>query len=215
VSSLSSIGNRSRIVFDFGAVLFHWQPVQMLQRELPHLARNDDEARLLAEQVFQSYGGDWGDFDRGIVSVPELVLRISRRSGLSAADVQTVVDAVPRELQAMPASVALLRRLHALGHALYYLSNMPAPYADHLEAQNDFFALFTDGVFSGRVHHNKPEPAVFQIAAKRFGCAPSELLFMDDHGPNVEAARALGWQAFVFVDARQAEEELSRRGLLS
>ena len=203
---------KTKIVFDLGGVVLHWQPTRLLQRELPHLAIDDNTAAQLAGQIFQSYRGDWGDFDRGAVSVPQLVQRIARRTGLAARDVQRVVDGVPAELQPQPDSVALLRRLRAAGCELHYLSNMPAPYADLLELRNDFFAWFKSGVFSGRVHHNKPEPAIFALAAQRFGAAPQELLFIDDHLPNVQAAQALGWQAFLFSSAAQAEAELRQRG---
>lgn len=203
-----------KIVFDFGGVLLNWHPVTMLQREIPHVAHNAAEAVHWVAQIFQGYGGDWGDFDRGTVTTPELVQRIARRTGLAAADVQTVVDGVARELQPLPESVALLRRLHAAGHTLYFLSNMPAPCADHVQARHDFMANFADGVFSCRVHHNKPEAAIFALAAARFGAAPAELLFMDDHLPNVDAAHAAGWQAFQFSSAAQAEVELRRRGCL-
>jgi hypothetical protein len=78
----------------------------MLQREIPHVAHNAAEAVHWVAQIFQGYTGDWGDFDRGAVQMPELVQRIARRTGLAAADVQTVVDGVPRELQPIPESVA-------------------------------------------------------------------------------------------------------------
>jgi putative hydrolase of the HAD superfamily len=107
--------------------------------------------------------------------------------------VQTVVDGVPRELQPIPDSVALLRELHAAGHELYFLSNMPAPYADHLQSSNDFMSCFKDGVFSGRVGHNKPEQAIFELAAQALWRAtPHDLLFLDDHLPNMHAAQAWG-----------------------
>jgi putative hydrolase of the HAD superfamily len=204
-----------KVVFDLAGVLFHWQPERMLQRELPHVARDAAAARHWAGEIFQGYGGDWGDFDRGTVSVPDLVQRIAGRTGLAAADVQRVVDAVPQELQPQAETVALLQRLHGSGRTLYFLSNMPAPYADLLEARNGFFECFRDGVFSGRVHHNKPEPAIFELAARRFGHLPRELVFMDDHEPNVHAARAAGWQAFHFSSAAQAASELQQRGLLA
>ena len=204
----------SAIVFDFGGVLFRWQPERMLREVLPQHAKDDTSARHWMKQIFQSYGGDWGDFDRGTVEPPALVQRIAQRTGLSEAEVQRVVDAVPHELQPQPDTVALLRRLHTAGHALFYLSNMPAPYADFLQATHDFLALFSDGVFSGRVHHNKPEPAIFELAAARFGRAPGQLLFIDDHEPNIDAARALGWQGLHFVDAVQAEAALQAQGLL-
>ncbi len=203
-----------KIVFDFGGVLFNWHPVTMLQREIPHVAHNAAEAVHWVAQIFQGYTGDWGDFDRGTVAVPELVQRIAKRTGLAAADVQTVIDAVPRELQPLPDTVALLRKLHAAGRDLYFLSNMPAPYADHLQSSNDFMACFKDGVFSGHVGHNKPEPAIFALAAQRFGAAPKDLLFIDDHLPNVDAAHAAGWQAFQFTSAAQAATVLHERGLI-
>ncbi len=196
------------LVFDFAGVLFSWQPAQMLQRELPQIAPDAERAAFWVAQIFQSYGGDWGDFDRGTVSVPDLVQRIAKRTGLSTADVQRVVDSVPRELQPVAETVALLRRLRDAGHALYYLSNMPAPYATQLEQTNEFLSWFRDGVFSARVHHNKPEPAIFDIAAQRFGHAPASLLFLDDHLPNVVAARQQGWQALHFKNAAQAAGDL-------
>ena len=164
------------------------------------------------EQIFQGYAGDWGDFDRGTVSAAALVERIARRTGLAAGDAQGVVDAVPRELQPVPDTVALLRRLRDAGRELYFLSNMPAPYADHLQASHDFIGWFRDGVFSARVHANKPEAAIFELAAASFGAAPGELVFIDDHLPNVLAAQALGWNALQFSSAAQAEAELRERG---
>lgn len=203
----------TRIVFDLGAVLFSWQPRRMLMRELPHAVPDETTAAHWEAQVFQGYSGDWGEFDRGTVAVPELVQRIAQRTGFAAADVQTVVDAVPRELQPIPESVTLLHRLADAGHTLHYLSNMPAPYAEILERQ-PFFARFASGVFSGRVHHNKPEPEIFRAAVQRFGAPPQQLLFIDDHLPNVQAAQALGWQAFQFLHAGDASLKLQDMGLL-
>lgn len=201
-----------KIVFDFAGVLFDWQPVAMLQRELPQLATDAASAQHWVAQIFQGFDGDWGDFDRGTVAVPELVARIARRTGLAAADVQRVVDAVPHELQPVPETVALLRQLRDAGRELYFISNMPAPYAEHLQATHDFVGWFIDGVFSARVHLNKPEPAIFELAAARFGAASAELVFLDDHLPNVQAARALGWKALQFSSAVQAAAELRERG---
>jgi len=203
-----------RIVFDLGAVLFSWQPKQMLMRELPHVVPDLATAAHWESEVFQAYQGDWGDFDRGTVQIPELVTRIARRTGFAPADVQTVVDAVPRELQPITDSVALLHRLADAGHTLHYLSNMPAPYADILE-RNSFFARFASGVFSGRVHHNKPEPGIYAAAEQLIGVSPGELVFLDDHAPNVRAARERGWNALQFVDAAQAGAALRAQGWTS
>ena len=203
-----------KFVFDFGGVLFRWRPEVLLQREVPHLATDEASARHWVREIFQAYGGDWGEFDRGTVLAPDLVQRIARRTGLAGTDVQRVVDGAPNELTPIAESVALLGALRDAGAPLYFLSNMPEPFAAHLERENPFVGWFADGIFSARVQHIKPEPAIFELAATRFGADPSELVFLDDHAPNVEMARSLGWHAVQFRDAAQAREELKAGGWL-
>ena len=204
----------TRIVFDWAGVLFHWQPHRLVQRALPRHAPDEAAAKRWVQDIFQGYGGDWADFDRGVVEVPALVARIAARTGLSEPEVQRVVEAVPAELQPMPDTVALLRRLHAQGRRLHYLSNMPAPYAEHLERTHDFLGCFESGLVSARVRQIKPEPGIFDTAARFFDAAPSELLFIDDVPVNVQAARAAGWQALHFVDAAGVEARLRDGGWL-
>ncbi len=201
-----------KFVFDFGGVLFRWRPVQLVQRTLPQRAASTASATHWATAIFQGYGGDWGEFDRGTIEPEALAQRIARRTGLAAAEARRVIEAVADELQPLPDSVALLRRLRAAGHATFFLSNMPARIATQLEARHDFVREFDDGVFSARVGLAKPDPAIFVLASRRFGTLPAGLVFLDDHEPNVSAARALGWQALQFVDAVQAERELRERG---
>jgi putative hydrolase of the HAD superfamily len=200
-------------VFDFGRVLFDWQPERLLQRLLPQRAFDAASTDFWTAQIFQSYGGDWGEFDRGAVSPAEVVQRIAARTGLGRGEVQAVVDAVPDSLLPIPASLALMRRLRQPGQPMFFLSNMPASYADQLEQRHGFVREFDAGVFSARVQLIKPDPAIFQLAAQRFGVAPAELVFLDDHAPNVAAARALGWQAVVFSDAAQCARDLQQAGL--
>ena len=202
-------------VFDFGGVLFDWHPPRLLQRELPHRATDTASTNRLVADFFQGYGGDWGDFDRGHLEASELVPRIAARTGLAQREVQAVLDGVPRELQPVPAMVDLLRRLRDDGHRLFYLSNMPAPYADHLEREHDFVHWFEDGVFSGRVGEVKPDAAIFELAAARYGVPASELVFIDDTPLNVKAARKAGWNALRFIDAAQCEAELRDKGWLT
>ena len=199
-------------VFDFGRVVFRWRPEVLVQTVLPHRAIDADTTRHWVQQVFQAYGGDWGDFDRGAVEPPELARRIAARTGLREAEVAAIIEAAPRELQPLPDTEAWLRRLHAQGRPLHFLSNMPEPFAAHFERTQDLMALFESGVFSARVQLLKPEPAIYEHAAAAFGRAPADLLFLDDHLPNIVAAREAGWTAVHFTDAAQAEAEVLALG---
>src|SRR5581483_8120744 len=155
---------------------------------------------------------EWGEFDRGLIGIEELVHGVCHRTGLSEDEVRAVIDAVSEELQPVPSTVALVRALKDAGHRLFFLSNMPAPYADYLERAHEVVSWFDDGVFSSRVKLGKPDPAIFALALQRFGLAAGECVFFDDHLPNVEAARAAGWNAVHFVDAASAAEELRQQG---
>jgi putative hydrolase of the HAD superfamily len=201
-----------KIVFDFGGVLFHWKPSRLVQRELPLRAPDEASGQRWAEAVFQGYGGDWAEFDRGTLEVPELVQRIAARTGLHADEALRVVMGVPVELQPQPDTLDLLRRLRDAGHGLHYLSNMPRPFAAVIEARNPFIAWFRSGVFSAREGVIKPEPAIYELAATRFKAQPDELVFLDDHLPNVLAARALGWHALHFSTAATAEAAMRDAG---
>jgi len=201
-----------RFVFDFAAVLFDWQPVALLQRVMPALAGDVDAAVRLAQAIFQGYRGDWAEFDRGKVSVAALVPRIAARTGLPQDALQALVDAIPDALVPLPTTVALIGRLRRRDTPMYFLSNMPAPYADELERRHDVVRAFDDGVFSGRVGLIKPEPEIFAAAAERFGQAPRDLVFLDDHLANVYAARAAGWSALHFTGAAAAEQAIRDAG---
>ena len=203
------------IVFDFGGVLLTWQPHEFMARLLPERAPTPDAARALVVEFFENFGGDWGEFDRGTIEAAPLAGRIARRTGLSLVDVERVMHAIPQELTPIPGTVALMKRLHAQGHALYFLSNMPAPYADHLDASHDFIGLFRSGIYSARVGLIKPEPAIFAHALETFGIEAHDTLFIDDVAHNVAAARRAGWHALHFADAQQCAAELERLGITS
>lgn len=203
-----------RVVFDFGAVLFRWRPAVVVSRCWPHRSRAAAELQQTIATLFQGYGGDWGDFDLGLLDAAETAARIHRRTGWPEAEVQQLIAAVPGELQPQAAVLSLLLELKARGVARSFLSNMPKPYALALEAANPLHEWFDSGVFSGREQLSKPDPQLFARAAARFGSEPAACMLIDDHPANVEAARACGWQAHLFTDANGLRAALRALRLL-
>jgi putative hydrolase of the HAD superfamily len=207
---------RRTVVFDLGGVVVRWQPLQLMRQLFPAQAQDEASAKAVAAAIFQGLtpGGDWAEFDRGRIEPAALAERISARTGYAVRSVSALITAIPAHIQPMPASVALLERVRAAGHRLTLLSNMPAPYADHLEATHACFAWFEAGVFSGRVGLMKPEHAMFDHAREALALDLEQTVFIDDHPGNVEAARACGWQALHFENAAQCEADLRRDGWL-
>jgi len=208
--------SRRTLVFDVGGVLVHWQPLELMRQVLPAQAHDLASAKTAAAAVFQAHApsADWAQFDLGRIEPEALAQRIAGRTGYPLQGLRALIAAIPAHLQPIPASLALLERVRTAGHRLALLSNMPIPYADHLEAQHACFGWFEARVFSGRVGLVKPERAMFEHAREALALDLDQALFIDDHAANIEAAQANGWQAMLFENAAQCEGELRRRAWL-
>jgi epoxide hydrolase-like predicted phosphatase len=55
-------------------------------------------------------------------------------------------------------------------------------------------------VDSSLVGFQKPEDGIYEIAEKRSGVKPSEILFIDNLSKNIEVAKNRGWQVFWYDD---------------
>jgi putative hydrolase of the HAD superfamily len=195
------------VVFDFGAVLFTWRPVEIVAACFPDCAGSPSEAGHLAHAIFGH--ADWQQFDAGTLSQDVVVQRTASRLGLDPAVLSALVAGIADQLAPMTDTVALLTQLHAKGVPLYYLSNMPIPYARVLEQRHGFLNCFAGGIFSGDVGLIKPDPAIYQLLQTRFALEPAQTVFIDDLLGNVQAARAQGWQGIHFASAQQVREQLA------
>ncbi|HZF80398.1 MAG TPA: HAD family phosphatase [Rubrivivax sp.] len=206
----------ANVVFDFGGVVFRWQPLELLRQVLPQRAPDDATGRRWVSEMFQSFavGGDWAAFDRGVSDADTVAQQIAARSDLRADEVRAVIDAIPAHLVPIDDTLQLMRAVKQRGHRLFYLSNMPLEFASLLEHQHAFFDWFDDGIFSSRVRLIKPEPAIYLEAMRQFSVAPADTVFIDDVAHNLDAAQALGWQGIRFESAAQCGEALRKLGLI-
>lgn len=209
-------GTAKSVVFDFGGVLFNWRPADLLRSLFPQHAPDADAAQALVKRIFQglTLDADWAAFDQGRIEPEPLAQQIAVRTGMTVAEVNQLIGAIPDHLSPKPDTVELLGQLHDVGVSLYFLSNMPAPYARELEARHAFLGYFKTGVFSGDVGLSKPDPQIYAMAAERTGKPASQLIFLDDLAENIDVAVANGWGGgVVFKNANQAARELRALGI--
>ena len=207
------------VVFDFGAVLFTWRPAELLAQFFPAVAATPQQAAQLAQAVFAH--DDWHNFDRGTLPMGVVVERTAARLDLEPGVLADLVHSIGDRLLPIDDTVALLAQLHALRSSsvagvagtnklkLYFLSNMPVPYARTLEQRHAFLQWFDGGIFSGDVLHIKPEPAIYHLLQTRYALEPTETLFIDDLKGNVQTACELGWHGIHFESAPQLQARLA------
>jgi putative hydrolase of the HAD superfamily len=200
------------IVFDFGAVLVNWRPHDVVHKHFPAIAHSPESAVQLASSFFAH--PDWQEFDAGRVSAQDISQLSATRLKLDVKAVQHMVDDIEDHITPIPSAVQVLESLHAQraakGYKLYFLSNMPAPYARGLE-RHAFMRCFDGGIFSGDHGLIKPQPEIFQKLEVMYALKGQHILFIDDHPANIAAAQVQGWQTLHLTDPSLLSNELLQK----
>ena len=148
-------------------------------------ARRGQRRAHWSTQIFQGYGGDWGDFDRGTVERRPLAERIARahRPGAptrcAASSTRVPARAAADRRHGGAAARAARRR-----PPLYFLSNMPEPYAAAPGARRTTSSACSATACSRRASRLMQARAGDLRAARARASAstPAHTLFIDDRG---------------------------------
>ncbi len=197
-------------VFDLGNVL--------IRLDFPRVvaaicADSDLDPESLPSHLDRETG--YPDLERGVVSFEQFHQYVVSTIGYRA-DLPRF-----REVWAdfFNGTVEGIEELLARARAEYRVAFLSNSNSVHEEVIPRMFPqLFRAGeplIFSHHHKSAKPEAELFRKACEILETTPSRVIFLDDLEPNVEAARQLGFQAFLFTSAKGATEELVRRGLLA
>lgn len=109
--------------------------------------------------------------------------------------------------------IKLCQMLADNGIRLGILSNAIEEHATLLK-ERGIYAPFNPCIVSCYAKMRKPEESIYRLAIEQAKVRPSECLFVDDLEFNVEIAKRVGMEGYVFTDARGLAEELLRRDLI-
>ena len=196
------------VVFDMGGVVLDWDPRRLFLEVLGNEQAVDE---FVAEVDFFGWnsGLDGGaPFGASVTALHEQFGHWS--SAIDAFDTRWPETIGPP----IPGTLELVDELRANGVAVYVLSNSSAETLPRSPDAVEAFTHFDDVLLSGSVGLLKPDPAIFHEAASRWGLDGATTWFVDDNEPNVVAARDVGWNAHLFVDAATLRAELSAAGLV-
>jgi 2-haloacid dehalogenase len=197
------------VVWDIGLVLVQWSIRGLYEKLI------DDPAEL-----------DW--FLENVVTLPwhfrhdagepladliaEKVAEHPGHRALIEAYGQRWLETIPGPI---PGTPALIEALAARGVPQFSITNFGADTWAMFRPTFPALDPLTDIVVSGVEKLAKPDPAIFHLAARRFGHAPERMLFIDDNAANIASAAALGWQVHHFTRGAEAlKADLQALGLL-
>ena len=181
-------------IMDIGNVLIDFLPLNYLESLFPGDVATQSALNGL---IFRS--AEWLELDRGTFRHPEAIRRfVAQRPDLEP-QIRRTMDGLPTMLTPISATVALLPRIKAAGHGLYFLSNYHADLVPFIHEYIPFFSRFDGGVFSCDVHMLKPNPDIYGALLQRYGLDPASCVFFDDTLENVAAANHAGIRGVLFT----------------
>ena len=190
------------VLFDLGGVLLPFDRERRVAAIVEELGIEADAAHALVGEEFATR------LDLGTADERELAAAMTDACGrpVNATEARRLLLSVFE-----PPNMALWSRAQRLRAQVKVgaLSDNPACVREVLPAEGGLDELF----LSCELGLAKPAPAVFAEVTRRLAVAPEEILFVDDNPANVEAARAAGWDAVVYVSNDQLDADLVARGL--
>ncbi len=187
------------VIFDFGYVL-SLPPQDSNYQTLAALAGIDGDA------FDKLYWDKRSDYDRGAIDGPAFWRRIATTAGkeFSAAQIERLIAAdIAVWMRVNPVMMEWVKTLKDRGLKVAVLSNMPIEISKHMRQHAPWFGDFDHVCFSAELQLAKPDAAIYIACLKAVNSKPEECLFIDDRAENVDAARALGMQALIFVSVEQ------------
>jgi putative hydrolase of the HAD superfamily len=193
----------TNIIFDMGGVLIDWRPED--------IAAEFSSEPKIQETFMQDILGheDWRVWDRGGVTIDDVIENAAARTGWSLSEVERLMDLVADSLKPLEPSVELLRELKSKGKRIYCLSNMTREHYQFLKGTVRFWSMFDGLVISSLVGLSKPDLAIFKYLLDEYNLEPGACLFLDDTQENVDEAQRAGIRALRFSHAAACRRQLS------
>ena len=200
------------VVFDIGGVLVQICHEWQLAADTAGVKiTNENPGRLVQYAPIDAY-------QKGSLSFAEYTSQLGEFLGCSQEEAAHVHGCILRA--EYPGLYDFMAELKAKGLTLACLSNTAAEHWAEMAKPERFPSFaFLDHKFGSHLEMlNKPDPKIYESAARQMGFEPAEILFFDDHMMNVEGARNCGWES-EFVDSSgdtpsQMRKILQERGIL-
>ena len=194
------------VLFDLGGVVLD-SPLDAFaayERDLGLPANTLNRAIVAAGS-----GGAWARLERGELSMSEFFKAFDAElaGGAVRVSAEALMAKVADNTQLRPAMLTAIRTIRGAGLKVAALTNNWAS-DDQFQKMDVLRAEFDVFIESAKVGLRKPDPRIYHLACSALDVAPSDVVFLDDIGGNLKAARALGMTTIKVVDFREALREL-------
>ena len=192
------------VLFDLGGVVVD-SPLHAIARyERDHgLAVNAVNRAIMASGPT----GAWSRLERGELELADFYapFEIDCRAQGVPVDGVRMMAYIAEARAPRPRMLEAIRRIRAHGLRVGALTNN---WKSERVGAHPLRAHFHVVIESAVVGLRKPDPAIYELACRELGVPPPQTAFLDDIGPNLKSARALGMTTIKVVEPDAALREL-------
>lgn len=183
-------------IFDFGNVLGEFSPDKLTKVYVP-----DEKTRAhIRDVVFDRIY--WDKLDEGVITDEEVKKDICTRLPAELHEVACkVFDDWTYNMTPVKGMEQLIFDIKKTDKKLYLLSNIGKPFIENHRSVKwikELFDCFDGLVMSGSIKKVKPNKDVFEYLLKKFDLTAEECLFIDDNENNIEGAKCVGIDGYLF-----------------
>ena len=196
-----------KFLFDLGGVFFDWDPNYFYA----NVFETEDEKFFFLSEVCNDVWNIKQDAGRTIIEAESELIpkypKYEKEIKLYYKNHRKMIRGTFEE------SIKVLNFLNKNNYKCYVLSNWSSEtfYGPHQSMLDDypFLNKFDGLLISGEDKLIKPDPAIYELAIKRFNLIPKETVFIDDKLENINAAKDLDLNTIHLVNPNNIETEIN------
>lgn len=189
------------IVLDMGNVCCKWDVNYIASK----LTINKEDQEYLIKHLFQT--SQWIQLDQGSISLQEAKKQLLDNVSIDKRDlVEYGFDHWFDYFDQFDEMEELIQEYKEKGYHFYLLSNCSLQFEDYYKDKS-IFQHFEKLYISARHQKIKPNLDIFEDFLKEYHLKANECLFVDDLKENVEGAKQVGMQGFVYLGNIQELKE--------
>ncbi len=192
------------VLFDLGGVVVD-SPLHAIARyERDHgLAVNAVNRAIMASGP----AGAWSRLERGELELADFYapFEVDCRVQGIPVDGARMMAYIAEARAPRPRMLEAIRRIRARGLRVGALTNNWKSERVGAHPLREHFHVVIESAVVGL---RKPDPAIYELACRELGVPPPRTAFLDDIGPNLKSARALGMTTIKVVEPDAALREL-------
>ena len=187
------------VIFDIGMVLvdFAWKD---------HLIELGFDSECI-DALDKSFINDplWDELDLGIMKEEDVIDSAVARLPQYESQIRLMWDKMINAVRPYDYSKKWIMDLKEKGLNTYLLSNYPdSLFKKSVECAFPFYPYIDGEVVSSRVKLRKPDERIYKTLFEKYNLVPEECVFFDDRKINIDAAKKLGVNAFLFEGYEKA-----------